>query len=913
MDTNGGLFYFWDGTKAKSAQLNPESGLLKVKLTGEQRDGLVTFYLTDYKNPTNYLADSGVNWTETEGQAAKFTAYVPSPAYNEDGTLNSDLYAEWTTKPDYLEPGENTVRFDKGGPFLNTSGTTDRPSYSGGKGGFSYWFAYAFTEEEADALTADNVPKMIDCHYEYQSPLREDVFFEGMHFKALEGVSINDCRYENTYASNNKFFQNMTVIQGENQIISEDNHVFRLSVDVDETWTNSFSDWLTTKVDQYGKAQRVYMKPGNQETYVSYSVINDGDLRSKNPNKLFDPGHMWYLDYVGLDPYGHPLVKMMSVQFPGKGLEVGTDDNSHASVSDTPSEFAFFYSINAGRQEEDFCLGLPLEGTTQYNFLNDRSGYFSTWKIGEDAATNDLGSVMRFIALEDAEFDEYEEVIEGCGYDRLLESLNNGVVINEKTIREAKESRDPAKVTLLFPENMNLLNGLRTYKDMTGLVQLDNAAQHSIPGYVSAATCKALYDAIKAFDPNDPDTDKPVAEARWALVDGNPAINMEPTLGAIYTIQSTDTDTRGYLCNTNGQATSTMGAVAHNFDAADPDFQFTFVKVGDTYYMYNLGAAKFMNAFGDHTDIGEDHPLMDKRSSHTWRFDDMPTPIRTIMTFKGVLPHSIAIAAGMTSGSNEGFSGTHEGGITVIAGCNRNLLVSMGVADRGDGNGLYMAYAGALTDEQLAEITTKAEEAIASVPAIPTEFEQINGVVNHFTDETHAALSTTNGGTHDHIAYLLENGTRQQFDDTKVYNLFVDANTAYKYDVDTDRFITAEFNASDATFNVKAVKATAPAAAKGMYYDGEEVYSFTHTYDKVAKSLEIGGNTQHTLDMSELGKVKIGDQVLTAKVGTGEAVTTQISEITAGNGADVIYDLQGRRMAAPVKGINIINGKKVRI
>lgn len=44
------------------------------------------------------------------------------------------------------------------------------------------------------------------------------------------------------------------------------------------------------------------------------------------------------------------------------------------------------------------------------------------------------------------------------------------------------------------------------------------------------------------------------------------------------------------------------------------------------------------------------------------------------------------------------------------------------------------------------------------------------------------------------------------------------------------------------------------------------------------------------------------------------AITTGIDEITMDKNADnddMIYDLQGRRLAAPIKGINIINGKKV--
>lgn len=39
--------------------------------------------------------------------------------------------------------------------------------------------------------------------------------------------------------------------------------------------------------------------------------------------------------------------------------------------------------------------------------------------------------------------------------------------------------------------------------------------------------------------------------------------------------------------------------------------------------------------------------------------------------------------------------------------------------------------------------------------------------------------------------------------------------------------------------------------------------------------------------------------------------TTGINELNAEKAANVIYDLQGRRLAAPVKGLNIINGKKI--
>lgn len=77
----------------------------------------------------------------------------------------------------------------------------------------------------------------------------------------------------------------------------------------------------------------------------------------------------------------------------------------------------------------------------------------------------------------------------------------------------------------------------------------------------------------------------------------------------------------------------------------------------------------------------------------------------------------------------------------------------------------------------------------------------------------------------------------------------------------------------------------------------------------------------------ENGKVTIPAGAMAVNVGNATANTvavsltngldtsTAINEITfdGHNGADVIYDLQGRRLTAPAKGINIINGKKVMI
>lgn len=44
---------------------------------------------------------------------------------------------------------------------------------------------------------------------------------------------------------------------------------------------------------------------------------------------------------------------------------------------------------------------------------------------------------------------------------------------------------------------------------------------------------------------------------------------------------------------------------------------------------------------------------------------------------------------------------------------------------------------------------------------------------------------------------------------------------------------------------------------------------------------------------------------------TDEAIPSAITSIEAGHSEQAVYDLQGRRLAAPAKGINIVNGKKL--
>lgn len=938
LDTNGGLWKFWDGVRAKSDALNPEQGLLQVEFNGDtQRGGRQTFYLKDYKNPGNYLANASVTWTTNKSDAAVFTAYVPT----EDGD-----YASWTSKPIYLDVKRNTVRFDKGGSYFNTADKNGTPTYTAGKGGYSYWFAYAFTQEEAAAMTADNAPKMITCHYAYEDPKHAGQYNNGMQFAALEGADVSAFTYLSTYQGNVDNFSNLQLKAGENYKVSEENNIFKITMTPSADWMALLDKFDADYNSTYKYANRASIRPESTEKYISYSYLIEG-LRSKNPNKLFGASHMWYLDYVGLDMRGYPLVKFMSVQKPGQGVTIEAADNNHGQVTDTPTVFSFAYSTANGHQDKDFFLGATNPATSLTYFINDRAAtvdgttvnFLSTWQTSSETAAGDAGSLIRFSALADDEFNAYQEEVVACGYPEYLkgDGRGNGVDISAEAFAKAKETKLPEDVTKLFPENVALLLGLRSYLDYTGLAFYENRRIngfngeddfYGIPGYVQDGEIVNLYNALDAFNVHDESTWTPVAQARWNLVNAatQPAVSYDITPGAIFNMVNVDSD-RGYLVNDEGvlRCSVAQGHVkqtANGEPIADNNFHFTFVKVGENLYMYNLGAEKFMNAFGPKSD--RSGAIAEAVTDHTWVLADVPTIIRGACAHSGDA-HAFSIAGGMTSGTDDGsrFGALgHEGGITMMANCERGVLVTLGNSNREDGSGLKADYVGSLTDEEYQAIVAKAEAALAAVP-MNLDWSEIEGIVNHVDQATLNKLNevansdehkAVNGGAHDHVNYVFEQeGTRQGFEAGKVYNFFVDATNALKVDGATGSLVVDEFDPANTSFNLQVVEA---AAAADVYMDVPETkaYNFLHTIEDAngqgtASSMSYNGSTEHLLDMSELGKVKLNGETFIAKAGTG-AATTGIAEINATDGALKVYDLQGRKLAAPAKGINIINGKK---
>lgn len=132
-DTNGGYDSYFNGNVAKSAALGA-SNLFYVEGVEGSESG--EFYLKQLSSG-KYVggstdANALVQLVDEQTEANVFTASIASPT-------------GWTTKPDDVVAGTNTVRFTTGATFLNTNTNGATPKYFTGTGGFSVWYVYSYT------------------------------------------------------------------------------------------------------------------------------------------------------------------------------------------------------------------------------------------------------------------------------------------------------------------------------------------------------------------------------------------------------------------------------------------------------------------------------------------------------------------------------------------------------------------------------------------------------------------------------------------------------------------------------------------------------------------------------------------------------------------------------------------------
>lgn len=418
-----------------------------------------------------------------------------------------------------------------------------------------------------------------------------------------------------------------------------------------------------------------------------------------------------------------------------------------------------------------------------------------------------------------------------------------------------------------------------------------------------------------------------------------------PRSGEIYTI--TSSDGRGILTLSNNSDNPyiwSTGATGYNANAD----KWAVVEKDGKKYLYNVFAGKFANAYGF-----LQNPTSNSLAGVTYAW--MLCDVATEVTFNG------NIFSQPTNGTTRPFviaggedtTGKERPGMMIINWLNSPVPTIAGFGDNQDGCGFKFVKSGDVSEEQMATINAALDnmEAVAAdtreaaeamVADLPENYADI---VNHFSEEGVETFNTR-------MALIDENATAD-----KVYGICTQAMPALNSTITlsmTDGLCYSIANVSDGK---KYHAFFGEASTKDFVEDdGDDiadiynwrctcegnVVSFKHNLNENDVKFALNEVELFTLSAgSKIGQVKLTpfgaeeSEVTARRVAAlsdeGEepaaepeyiltslgadatnTTTTAIAEITAdGNDADVIYDLQGRRLSAPAKGINIINGKKI--
>lgn len=387
----------------------------------------------------------------------------------------------------------------------------------------------------------------------------------------------------------------------------------------------------------------------------------------------------------------------------------------------------------------------------------------------------------------------------------------------------------------------------------------------------------------------------------------------------VYTITNADVaNDRGSLIaveDHNLIYTTHKGEVA--LDATNPNHQWSFVTIDNKLYLYNIGAAKFANAYLTKKAEGAGSGSFD----WSWQLCDAGTPVTIKYYTEGNLK-TYRIMGG------ENTAGDDVAGMMVI---NNNYAPVPTWSHGTDGNGFtfsQVADAAAMD----ADMTAKHNQAITAdgiaAQIINTDDLQNEDLVGSYTatavsnygnaingasDETDPAKQH---GIYAAAAHYLNAAERVMPQNGSVYTIY-DVNAgSYVYPDPKDKseasigwLYTATDNGATFTHTfVPSAAQTAPATSAAPYvepvlFDGETVVTL-HDNAVSIKMAPTVGQVYLTKEGSDFGPYAITRSDLSHS-------TTEIAEINAGDKVGEIFDLQGRRLAAPVHGVNIINGKKV--
>lgn len=396
--------------------------------------------------------------------------------------------------------------------------------------------------------------------------------------------------------------------------------------------------------------------------------------------------------------------------------------------------------------------------------------------------------------------------------------------------------------------------------------------------------------------------------------------------GKVYTITNTDTaNDRGSLVfdGTHEFINTTHNAGA--LDAANPNHQWTVVSDNGQYFLYNLGAQKFANAYFHKRD--QQHG----DGSWAWQLAEVGTPVHLL--FQQTRNFS---AFRIMGGENSSSTETDDvAGMMVI---NANYAPVPNWSHGDDGNGFTFAEVEGVSVDSEA-IKSAMNAAVANLEAYKSSAnalvegwdEEVSPlIVGHFTTEAAnqfradmSAINSEDNASKQHgiaasAVHYLNNG-KVGLTSGAVYTVEVvseNGNTmVFPEEVSDDQNIdpahgnwlctiaedgTATFTHQFIERGVQTTRAAGDITTSTMAIHGASAFTVAHTATPGVVTLNSNGQP-----------IDSNSYVITNKP-NADYTTSGIEEILAGEkaGDAVVYDLMGRRVSKAGKGIYIVNGKK---
>lgn len=579
------------------------------------------------------------------------------------------------------------------------------------------------------------------------------------------------------------------------------------------------------------------------------------------------------------------------------GQQVDVPDHNNASVSAVPSIIYFEQNPENEAQfairvnDKDNGKYISEEGTYNWDTSMTNSPYY--WSICDQTGNaTQGGQVVRF-ARNNA--DNNNLICNG-------NQKTNGTSVYDN--QGASENGTAWEIIPLSSVNIrNIAN--TTYQALTGTTP--QAALDQI-AYVPASN--EQMSALATVLNNTSSTDEEIIAAlnqvtlnfynTWSA-------NMSAIDGGIYTIEAgKELGARGYLGVYDGVLNTSKKITTPAFNANNNAFRFVAVKDGENTYLYSLAGEKFLNAFGPDTDSS--HGPFANNVDHVWQISDVPTPIEFV-DYYGSESNLTCLLGGLEPSKHAYTGHPNKGGMTLVGSNNSGswlAYVTVGITDNADGSAIKPTHVGNVTEAELAEIKAKLsanhstlDNTIASIPSIDDGVT----IVNHYPG---TIITDLEDKTPDHQNFLLETATRHPLTNGYVYSIETAEGKAYRY-TGTEAITAEEYESGDNAFHWQALVADDGTVSFVHHDTGEQVQRATSTITLP----DVSG----TPDLSTVGKVGFNGQLYTiTQRGTSEAdATTGIREISAGsNTPAALYDLSGRRVISPAKGIYVTaQGKKI--